>query len=168
MNVPQNTTHIPLPIRLTLSGSGATGVTLADIAFKYHDGEGGVGTMSEDPPLVLQEIDAVEFPGEYLLVDYPEALTAKLGRLRIKWAAVPAVCDAGEAEFDVDASATYLRDLWLTLFGGDAEFDAEESTIVVKDEDGNAYKKLLLRNKDGGDVVITGQGPVTRRAAVDP
>ena len=168
MNLPQSTNSIPLPLTLSLAGSPATGVTLADIAFQYHDGEGSVGVVAEDPPLELQEIDSVVFPGEYLLVSYPVALTAKLGRLRVSWAAVPAVVDAGVADFDVDAAATYLRDLWLEGFGGKAEFDPATSSMLIYDEDGNPYKRLPLKNKDGGDVVITGQGPVTRGAAIDP
>jgi len=168
MNVTKDTNSLPLPLTLTLSGVGAPGVTLADITMLYHDGAGNVGTVSEAPPLQFQEIDAVNFPGEYLLVDYPVELTAELGRLRIKWAAVPALVDAGQAEFDVDAAATYLRDLWLAGFGGKSEFDAANSVQIIYDENDVPYKKLPLTNKDGGDVVITSQGPVTRGRAIDP
>lgn len=168
MNIPKDTNTVQLPLTFLLAGNPATGVTLGDIVLKYHDGEGLVGTVSEDPPLMLQEVDSVEFPGEYLLVDYPVELTAKLGRLRVKWAAVPAVVDAGQAEFDVDAAASYLRDLWLAGFGGKSEFNPETSEQEIYDEDDNLYKRLPLKNKDGGDVVISGQGPVTRGAAIDP
>jgi hypothetical protein len=154
---------------MTLAAAPAEGVTLADVTFTFHDGDGLVQVMDETG-VTLQEIDNTidEFKGLYLLVDYPVELTAKLGRVRIRWAAVPAVVDAGYAEFDVDAAATYLRDLWLTGFGGKAEFDPATSSMLIYDENNDPYKRLPLQNKDGGDVVISGQGPVTRGAAIDP
>lgn len=168
MNITKDTNSLPLPLTFWLAGVEAQGVTLADITLQYHDGAGNVGTVSEDPPLQLQEISAGVFPGQYLLVEYPVELTAELGRLRVSWGAVPAVVDAGYAEFDVDATATYLRDLWLAGFGGTSEFDAADSSQLIYDELGMPYKRLPLQNKDGGDVVITSQGPVTRSAAIDP
>jgi len=168
MNIPQNSNHIPIPLYMELASVGATGVTLADVTFTFYDGDGLVTLAMDETGVTLQEIDSAEFPGEYLLVDYPLDLTLKLGKVKIKWGSVPATVDAGSATFDVDALSTYMRDLWLAGFGGKAEFDPATSSMLIYDENNDPYKRLPLSNKDGGDVVISGQGPVSRGAAIAP
>lgn len=163
MRIPKGTNRVPIPLTFLLASAPSEGVTLADVVLQFHDGQGAVQEMSQDAPVELAEIGE-EFPGEYLLKSYPLEMTDEEGLVRVKWEAVADVCDAGSASFEVDDLASKVRDLWLASLGR-SEFAADQSAQLVYDEDDELYLKVPLRNKDGGNVVITGNGPVSRNAA---
>lgn len=166
MRYAKGSNAVPIHLSIELSSSPATGVTIDDLEIRFYDGSGVVAVMDKTAPCELVEIDAAEFPGEYLLKNYPVDVTAELGQVKIKWEALVSVCDAGSTTIEVDELLTYARELWLEAVGGRSEHDAENSQQKIYDENDVLYMTIPLENKDGGDVVYTGQGPVTRGKAV--
>lgn len=161
---------IPIKLFIALSGSGVTGLVASDLTVLYHDGAGLSGTLSMDDA-ELQEIDAVNFPGEYLLKDYPEDLTAEAGIAKISWSG--GSFDTGSIEVDVSEEKKHLRFLYARS-RNDLVWNPGDDSNLARWElyDDTSPVPVLLgywlaEDAQGSEAIISGTGPATRRAFVE-
>lgn len=158
---------VPIKIFISSSLSGVTGLTEADLTVVYHDGAGLSGTL-DLTDAELQEIDATNFPGEYLLKDYPAALTAEEGIAKIKWSG--GTFDTDSVEVDVSAELAHLRFLY-RYHRNDLVWNPGDDTAGARwelyDENDVLIGYWLAEDAEGSEAILSGTGPATRRKFVE-
>lgn len=176
----KDTNDIPILIELKLGANAATGLDEGDlVSMTFFDARGQVQVMDLSG-VDLHEIDEIEFPGLYVLTQYPALgdvsdpdtyLTKHAGAVRLKWAENSGKFDAGYVDLEVSSVQGMVNDLHLISYGKVEWNEAESSLDVYRDNGtpgGVLYKRIPVFDKDGGLVVIEGTGPVAHGKAVDP
>lgn len=160
---------VPFKIFISSGGLGVGGVTNTDLALLYHDGAGLSGVLDETV-ITLQEIDGLNFPGEYLLKDYEALLTVAAGIAKVKWSG--SGFDDDSLEVEVSEDLAHLRFLY-HYHRNDLVWNPGDDTIESRWElyDDTSPTPLLMgywlaQDAQGSEAIISGTGPATRRAFV--
>jgi len=163
--------RIPITVEILLTGAPVTGLTESDITFKYFDGSGVVDTLGVGD-YTLVEVDSVEFPGLYLITDYPIEDTAssfitKLpGVTRLKWAAVsPGAFDDGNDDLRVAEDLRQVRQLHRSAYQR-MEWNVDDERWDLYDESDALFGWFLGTDVNGAPAIIEGTHPVTRLAFI--
>jgi len=163
--------RIPILVEILLTGAGVTGLTESDIDFTFFDGEGVTETLAAGD-FTLVEADSAEFPGLYLVTEYPiedtpsTYLTKLPGVVRLKWSPVaPSTFDAGSIDLRVGEDLRHAREVHRQAYQR-MEWNVDNERWDLYDEDDNLVGWFLGQDVNGAPAIIEGTHPVTRLAFI--
>lgn len=163
--------RVPILVEIQLSAAGVVGLTEADINFTFFDGAGVTETLG-DGDYTLVEVDAVEFPGLYLVTEYPlednpsTYLTKLPGVVRLKWAPVgPGTFDESSIDIRVAEDLRHAREAHRYAYQR-IEWNADEDRWDLYDENDDLFGWFLGQDVNGSPAIIEGTHPVTRLAFI--
>jgi hypothetical protein len=165
MNVLEHQTN-RIPILITLTGAGPTGLNTSDLVITMVDGLGTVEAWTSGD-YTLTEVDAINYPGRYVITAYPEAdivstyLTKNpgVGQLRISGASI----DTQILEVEVSEALRHAREIHRAAYER-LEWNADESRWDLYDENDVQVGYFTAQDANGNESVIDGTHPVTRLA----
>jgi hypothetical protein len=165
MNVLEHQTN-RIPILITLTGAGPTGLTPTGLTISMVDGLGTVEAWTSGD-YTLTEVDAISYPGRYVITDYPKVdivatyLTknAGVGQLRIYGASI----DTQILEVEVSEALRHARETHRAAYQR-LEWNADESRWDLYDENDALFGYFTAQDANGSESVIDGTHPVTRLA----
>ena len=165
MNVLDNQSN-RIPILVTLTGVGPTGLTPAALTISMVDGLGTVEAWTSGD-YTLTEVDASNYPGRYVITDYPEQdivstyLTKHpgVGQLRISGASI----NTQILEVEVSEASRHARETHRFAYQR-LEWNADLSRWDLYDENDVLFGYFTAQDANGNEAVIDGTHPVTRLA----
>lgn len=149
-------------IRLFLAsgGSGVTGITSGDVSIRYFRADG-----SEDAMLGfdLTEVSAGEWPGEYLLTGYAEALVAVAGPACVK--ASGTGFDDYKADLEISEDSERLRKIYELSYSR-LVWNVDESRWDLYDGSDTLIGWFPAEDANGNPAIVDSTHPITRLAFV--
>lgn len=144
-------------IRLTLknAGVGVTGLTSGDLDIKYFT----IDTSDTMAGFSLAEVDATNFPGVYLLTDYPEELVSFAGPAGLL--VTGSGFDDHEVELEISEAWKQIRKMYQLSYMN-LVWNVDESRWDLLDESDTLLGWFPGEDINGNPAVIDGTHPVSR------